>query len=150
MLAVQHLGLALLVWGVWQSGAAGRTRMARIGAVGTIAAWLAFAAVKTVATTARDEPLGTALADTVDGLSGLTGVAIGIFSILLGIAVLRAQVWTTGARFVPLAAGLFVFVAVIPSLILGSFTLARVAIITWMALWAVLGWALARSEAGTP
>ncbi|QJY47885.1 hypothetical protein [Pseudonocardia broussonetiae] len=145
-LAVQHAALGLLVWGVWRSGAAGRSTLARIGAAGTITAWTAFAAVKGLAITARDEPVGSPLADTVDGLSGLAGTSIAVFSILLGIAVLRAHDWTDWGRFIPLVAGVFVFAAVIPSLILGSFTLARVAIIAWMGLWAALGWVLTRAE----
>lgn len=41
--------------------------------------------------------------------------------------------------------GLFVFVAVIPSIFLGSFTLARLAIVAWMMLWAALAGASWRS-----
>lgn len=145
VLAVQHLGLALLVWGLWRSGAAGRSSLARMGAVGTAAAWVAFAAVKVVATAATDERQGSAFAETVDGLSGLAGTLIGLSCAVLGIAVIRAQARPTWFRYLPLTLGLFVFVAVIPSMIFGSFTLARLAIIAWMTLWAALGWALSRS-----
>ena len=145
MLAVQHLGLALLVWGLWRSGAAGRSSLARVGALGAAASWVAFAAVKVVATAATDERQGSPFAETVDGLSGLAGTLIGLSCALLGIAVIRAQVWTTWFRYLPLTLGLFVFVAVIPSMIFGSFTLARIAIVAWMTLWTALGWAFSRS-----
>lgn len=146
VLSVQHLGPALLAWGLWHCGAAGRSTLARVGATATVASWIGFAAVKVFAVTARNEPLRSSLAETVDGLSGLAGTSIGLSTILLGIAVSRAGIWTTWVRYLPLTLGLFVFVAVIPSIFSGSFILARLAIIAWMMLWAVLGWALARSN----
>lgn len=149
-LAVQHVALALLTWGVWRSGAAGRTTLARIGTAGTVTAWLAFAAVKAVAITARDESLGSPLADAVDGLSGIAGTSIGAFTMLVGIAVIRARAWSNWRRFLPLVVGSWVFVAVIPSLAAGSFTLTRVAIVVWMALWAALGWVITRAGIREP
>lgn len=145
VLAAQHLGVAALVWGVWTSGAAGRSVTARVGALGVGVGWVGFAAVKLYAVTARDEPASSDLAGRVDGFSGIAGTSIGLFCLVLGVAMLRARVWTGWQRFLGLAAGLVVFAGILPAIALGSFTGVRVAIVVWMAVWTALGWTLLRA-----
>jgi hypothetical protein len=143
--AVQHLGLAVLLAALWTSGAAGRSGLGRIGVGGSVLAMLGLAALEVIATSAKDSPYPSARTDTIEAWYGVVSTAIGIFLIIAGIAVVRSKVWKGWQRYLPLALGIYVFVPLTPG-IFGPFVVARLVIAGWMALFAVLGWAMLRHD----
>jgi hypothetical protein len=138
----------VLLAALWTSGAAGRSGLGRIGVGGSVVAMLGLAAVEVAAISARNSLYPSARTDTLDVWYGVTSIAIGVFAILAGIAVLRTKAWSGWQRYLPLVLGIYVFVPLTPG-ILGPFVLARLVIVGWMILFAVLGWALLRRTAGT-
>ena len=140
---VQHVGLAVLLAGLLTSGAAGRSGLGRIGVGGSMLAMLGLAAVELAAISARDSLYPSPRTDTLDLWYGVTSIAIGVFLIVAGIAVLRARVWSGWQRYLPLVLGIYVFVPLTPG-ILGPFVVGRLVITVWMVLFALLGWVLMR------
>jgi len=146
--ALQHVGLLIGILALRWTGALGRSTLGSLGHTVAAASMLGFAVTELAAIAAAH--------DTNDSpLAGLLSAAYGIFSIVLGaalvaegIAVLRAKVWDGWRRFIPLALGVWVFVPLLPALAL-SFVGARFAIAGWMLLFAALGWALIRNSDGT-
>lgn len=146
--ALQHVGLLLGLLALGWTGALGQSTLARIGHPVAVASMLGFAVTELAAITAAH--------DTKDSpLVGLLGAAYGVFSLLLGaalvlegITVLKAKVWQGWHRWIPLALGVWVFVPMLPALAL-SFVGARFAIAGWMLLFAALGWGLMRHSEGT-
>lgn len=131
---------ALLLYGTlglaW-SGAAGDGWLGRIGLGIAIVGRVAFliGETRSFAQGSDDDifiPLG----------SVLTGLGM----VLVGIAVLRARRWVGGQRFLPLVAGLYFFVALLPLLIVAGEPPTAV-IAGWGLPWLALGLAL-RAEAG--
>lgn len=140
---VQHLGLAVVMAALWTSGAAGRGGLGRIGVGGSVVAMLGLAALELIAISAKDSPYPSPRTDTIEAWYGVASTAIGLFLVVAGIAVLRAKVWSGWQRYLPLALGIYVFVPLTPG-IFGPFVIARLVITGWMALFAVLGWAVLR------
>lgn len=146
--ALQHVGLLLGLLALSWTGAAGRSTPGRVGHFVAVTSMLGFAATELAAISAAN--------DTTDSARvALFGAAYGVFSILLGaalivegIAVVRAGVWQGWRRWIPLALGVWVFVPMLPALAL-SFIGARFAIAGWMLLFAALGWALVKHAEGT-
>lgn len=146
--ALQHVGLLFGLLALYWTGAAGRSTPGRVGHFIAAASMLGFAATELAAISAAN--------DTTDSARvGVLGAAYGVFSILLGaalvvegIAVVRAGAWHGWRRWIPLALGVWVFVPMLPALAL-SFTGARFAIAGWMLLFAALGWALVKHSEGT-
>jgi hypothetical protein len=145
---VQHVGLAVLLAALWTSGAAGRSGLGRIGVGGSVLAMLGLAAVEVAAIGARDSLYPSPRTDTLDTWYGVTSIAIGVFLVVTGIAVLRAKVWSEWQRYLPLALGIYVFLPLTPG-IFGPFVVARLVIAGWMVLFALLGLTLLRRAAGT-
>jgi len=73
---------------------------------------------------------------------GLFSLVMGVALILEGVAVLRARVWDGWRRWLPLALGIWVFVPLMPAMGL-PFEAAEAAMAGWMLLFAALGWCLA-------
>jgi len=84
------------------SGAAGRSGLGRIGVGGSIVAMLGLGVVELAAIGAKDSLYPSPRTDTLDSWYGVTSVAIGVFLIVAGIAVLRAKVWSGWQRWLPL------------------------------------------------
>jgi hypothetical protein len=147
--AIQHLGLAIVLAAIWRSGAAGRSTVGRIGVAGSVVAMLGLAVLEVVAISAKDSPSPSPRTDTIEAWYGVASIAIGVFTVVAGIAVIRAKVWSGWQRYLPLALGIYVFVPLTPG-IFGPFVVARLVIAGWMALFAVLGWMLTRSSQSNP
>ena len=139
--ALQHVGLLLGLFALRWAGALGQSNLGHIGHLAAVTSMIGFAVTELVAIVAAQETKGSPLV-------GIFGAAYGVFSIVLGaalvvegIAVLRARVWQGWQRWIPLALGMWVFVPLLPALAL-SFLGARLAIAGWMLLFAALGWVL--------
>ncbi len=142
---VQHLGLLAGIAALARAQTMAPGRSARWG-TGLAAAGMGLLAVtELIAITARDSTYpgdGTGL---LDALYGVSTIAVGVGLVLAGIAVRRRGRWTGWRGLVVLVAGIFVFVPMLPAL-MGPFVLARLAITTWMLLFAVLGYALWKAD----
>jgi hypothetical protein len=150
---VQHLGLLTLLVALARSPAIGRGLIARGGA------WLAVAGMTLLAVTEL-VAMRYATWDDDAAYAGLMGTAYGLSSTvtgaglcIAGVGVLRAGAWGSWRRWTPLAVGVAVFAIVTPGMF-GGFILGRLAIGTWMALFAALGWSMhvesRRSSAPAP
>jgi hypothetical protein len=146
---LQHLGLVVVLAALWTSGAAGRSGLGRIGVGGSVLAMLGLAILELVAISAKDSPYPSARTDTIETWYGVVSTLIGLFTVLAGIAVLRAKRWSGRQRYLPLALGIYVFVPLTPG-IFGPFVVARLVIAGWMALFAALGWALRHQAPAGP
>jgi hypothetical protein len=94
------------------------------------------------ATTANDSTLGT----TIDSLYTIPVLLTGVGLLVAGVALLRRH---TEGRILPwtlVALGVFVFVGLAPAIATDSFVAGRLAIMAWMVLFVVLGWAMQRRE----
>jgi hypothetical protein len=142
---VQHLGLVAGLGGLWITGAAGPSRWARGGLVVAIAGMLLLTATELWAISKADATYPSAETDPLDAAYGVASILCGVGLVVAGVAVARAGRWTAWRRWVPLAIGVWVFVPMTPMIIAG-FVPARLGIVGWMLLFAVLGWLLARPE----
>lgn len=147
---VQHLGLVVVT-------AALAARAARTSRVAPIGAWIAVAGLVALSFTELltmryaswdDEAAYAGLMGTAYGLSvNLVGVGL----LVAGVGVVRAGAWSGWRRWVPLAIGIATFAVVTPGMFAG-FVVARLAIGSWMLLFAALGWGMVvesrRSPAG--
>jgi|SoiMethySBSTD1v2_1073268.scaffolds.fasta_scaffold543906_2 hypothetical protein len=140
---VQHLGLVAGIAGLLASGAAGPSRWARGGLVAAMAGMLMLGATELWAITKADATYPSAETDPLDALYGVDSILCGLGLVVAGVAVARAGRWTGWRRWVPLATGVWVFVPMTPMIIAG-FVPARLGIVGWMVLFAVLGWLLTR------
>lgn len=144
---VQHLGLlagiaALAVAGVMAPSALSRwgVGLAGLGVAG-------LAVTELLAITARHSTYPGEGTGALDTAYGVTTIVTGVGLVLAGLAVRRGGVWDGWRRVVVLAAGVWVFVPMIPAL-MGPFVLARLSIGAWMVLFAALGHALWKHTRG--
>jgi hypothetical protein len=92
------------------------------------------------ATTATNSSLGTA----IDSLYGIPVLLVGVGLLVASVVLLRRHTMVRRLSWTLLASGVFVFVGLVPALATDSFVAGRLAIMAWMALFAVLGWAMQR------
>lgn len=143
---IQHLALLIGVIGLWRSGATGSSWLAKFGVGAAVAGMGLLALLELAAITVANAAYPGPRTDLFDAFYGVASLVIGAGLVLAGVAVLRTRLWHGWPRWIPLAAGIYVFVPMIPA-IMGPFVLARLSIAGWMLLFAMLGWALMRSSA---
>jgi hypothetical protein len=93
------------------------------------------------ATTANDSTLGTV----IGSLYSVPVLTSGVGLLLAGVVLLRRHTLGRRLPWTLLALGIFVFVGLVPAIATDSFVGGRLAIMAWMALFALLGWAMQRS-----
>lgn len=138
---VQHLGLLAGIAALARAETMAPGRSARWGTALAGSGMALLAVTELLAITARNSTYpgdGTGL---LDALYGVSSVAVGVGLMMAGVAVRRRGRWTGWRGIVVLAAGIFVFVPMMPAL-MGPFVLARLSITVWMLLFAALGYAL--------
>lgn len=124
---VLHLGELAVLVALALGGAAGRGPLGRIG-VGVAGLGLVLLAVA--------EP------SVVDLLFTIAPNLVGIGMLLVGVAVLRAGVWTGWQRWLPLAQGVALFAVLTPLIIVSGGppeTLGLVGLLVWEVLWVLIG-----------
>lgn len=139
--AVHHLGLVAGVVALALCGAVGTSRLARVGAwllvAGTVGLTLAEVNTMRYADWTND----AANAGLMGASYGITCTVMGIGAILAGVGVLRTRLWGGWRAWTPMAIGIAQFVVLTPGMF-GGFVTARLAIGTWMLLFAALGWSV--------
>ena len=113
----------------------------RVGAAGMVLLTL----TELLAVSAAESSSPSTWTSALDALYGVSSVAIGLGLIVAGAAVARARSWQSPARWLPLALGVYVFAPMTPLIAVG-FLPARLAIVGWMLLFALLGVALLREQ----
>ena len=136
---LQHLPLVVAVGAVAAIPAVRREKLAHRALVAATVGLGLLALLELVAmsaaTAANDSTLGT----TVDTLYSLPVLIVGVGLVVAGVVLRRRN--TLGRRLpsTVLAIGLFVFVGLVPAIATDSFVAGRLAIMAWMALFALLG-----------
>lgn len=144
--AAQHLLLvAGLVALLRVAGPVSRTTRAALAAA--VAGMVLLAVLEVVAAAAAGAAATDPLAVLVGSLYGIPTLLLGVGLAVGGVGIVRAGLWDGWRRWVPFAAGAYVFVALLPGLF-GPFWLGRVVIGGWMLLFAALGAALLTPVAG--
>lgn len=143
--AIQHLVVAWAILAVLRSGAAGTGKLGAVGAWGSAVAFVVLGILEVIAALAATEPLDGPVSQALNTAYGVVTIPLGVFLILVGVAVVRAKVWAGWRRWVLLIAGIWVFVPLTPALAI-DFTVARYALIGWMILFIGLGVALLRKK----
>lgn len=142
--AVHHIGLVLLLVALAGHPAIGG-RVSRAGAwlavVGMVG--LSLAEVYAIRFGDWEQEAATAMG----AAYGVTVNAIGLGLVAAGVGTLRTRRWAGWHRWMPLAVGVAVFLVVAPGMF-GGLVVGRLAIGTWMLMFAALGWAL-HAEART-
>ena len=123
--AVIHLGELAAVIALALSSAAGNGWLARIGLGAAMLGQVLLVAAELIHPSSPD--IGDQMFNVGPPLS-----AIGL--LLAGVAVIRSRRWTSWHRFTPLVAGAYVFVVLIPVLIVSGAPPAP------SAVWAIAGW----------
>lgn len=140
---LNHVMLLAGIAGVLRSGAAGSSKTGRAGTWIAISGMVLLTLCEIRAMTLANSAYPTPQTDTLDMAYGISTILIGIGLTALGVAVARAGVWTGWQMFIVLITGVAVFIIVIPG-VFGSFLAARLALITWMLMFAAMGAALLR------
>lgn len=123
-------------------------RTARSGRVGL---WLAgiglvlLTGCEIFSVTARTATIDSAQAELVGAAYGLPTVLVGVGFVLVGVVTLRGRLLPGATRWLPLVFGVFVFVALLPALVADD-TAARLALGTWLAVYAGIGVGLVRAS----
>jgi hypothetical protein len=146
---VHHLGLVVLLVGLARSRAVGSGWLTRG------AAWLAVGGM-VILSCAELNTMRFADWDFAQANAGLVGASYGIACNLVGLGLLiagvgavRARLWSGWHRWMPLVIGIATFVELTPGMF-GGFIVARLAIGTWMLLFAALGQSLRSESAAIP
>lgn len=142
---VQHLGLILGLLGIGRAGALGTSRTGRISLRAAVAGMALLALTELAAIAGWGMALTDGYIAVLNVAYGVSTLLIGIGLVVAGIAVIRAHRWMGAKRYVPLLLGVWVFVPMTPALA-GPFVAARLAITSWMLLFAWLGWVLIRES----
>ncbi|MCC6629998.1 MAG: hypothetical protein IT340_21685 [Chloroflexi bacterium] len=129
--AISHLLVLAGVIGLARAGVAGRGALAVTGLGVTMLGWAVLVLAEVVWLSGAPP----------DALYGLATLALGLGPILAGVAVMRAGRWDNWRRFTLLACGLYVPLALLPSMALPGLAM-NYAIGLWGVCWLLLGLAL--------
>ncbi len=138
---LNHVLLLVGMLGLARSGLAGSGVLGRIGLWLSIVGMAALSVCEIAALAFVDSLYPGPGTATMDAAFGIASIMIGIGMTMAGIAVVRAGRSQGWRRYVILACGAAVFVIVVPGL-MGSFLMARLAIVLWMMVFGAFGWAL--------
>jgi len=133
--AVQHVALLVGLVALARSAWTARSRPARVGAWASAAGMALLTIMEAVATL-------------VDSLYGIPTIVLGVALVVCAVALVRDRSLGAGPRWMVLVLGVYVFVVLLPGIVTGSYTLARIAIGVWMLGFAMLGFLLARRSEG--
>jgi hypothetical protein len=140
---VHHIGLVVLLVGLALSGAMAAGRVARGGAWLAVVGMAGLTGMELFAMRFAEWER-TAASEGVMGVGyGIVTNLVGLGLLIAGVGVLRARRWSGWRRFTPLLVAVTHFVVVTPAIFSNGYVIARLAIASWMALLAALGWALA-------
>ncbi len=144
---LNHVLLLVGILGLSRSGAAGRGGLGRSGLRIAIAGMVLLSLCEVRALTLLNVGFPSPPTDFLDIFFGTASMMIGAGLVMAGVSVARAGRWTGWRRFTPFACGAAVFVVLMPALF-GPFLAGRLAIGTWMLLFAALAVAMRAETTG--
>jgi len=139
---VHHIGLVVGAVAFALSGATGPGRFGRIAAWLSVIGMIGLTGMELFAIQFAEWDNKVASMGVMGAGYGITTNLVGLGMLGAGVSVLRARIWSGFWRFVPLLIGITHFVLVTPAIFSNGYVIARLAIGTWMALFAALGWGL--------
>lgn len=142
--AVHHLGLIAVCVGFAGAAGLGPNRLGRAGAILAVIGMVGLTGMEVYAREYAEWQTKAANESAMGAGYGITTSLVGLGLIVAGIAVLRTRRWRGPWRLVPLTIGVMHFAVVTPAIFSNIYVLARLAIVTWIALFGALGWALLR------
>lgn len=140
---LQHLLLLAVVIGLARLERGSPSRLTRVGLWLTGCGLLALTGCELLALAAVTATVTSSIAMVIGMAYGVAMLLCGVGLVLTGIGVARRRLLTGWARWLPLVLGGYVFVVLFPA-VFGPQTAGRLAIGTWMLLFAALGYALLR------
>jgi len=143
---LQHVPLAVAVGALVATLNSQALRASRAGLIAATVGLSLLASTELVAMAAASADSDSTLAATVGGLYSVPVLLIGIRLTVGGLVLVRRTVGVETLARIMLAAGLFVFVGLVPALASGSFLAGRLAIMVWMLLFAALGWTMSGGD----
>lgn len=142
LLALSRVGLIFGLLALWWSGAVPRSRRTQVGVYGAVAVMAGLTVAEGVAVSVPGSSLDATPSAFGVIYSGYT-VLLGVALLTVGLDVARGGEWQDWRRWLPAILGLWLFVPVLPTLVL-SHEAAGWAISAWLLLFALLGLALMR------
>jgi hypothetical protein len=142
--ALQHVLLLAAVLGLARLERGSSSRPTRVGLWLTGFGLLGLTGCEVLALFAVDATVSSGMAMVIGIAYSVTMTLCGAGLVLAGIGLVRRRVLPGAARWLPLVLGVFVFVVLFPA-VFGPQLAGRLAIGTWMLLFAVLGGALLRA-----
>lgn len=139
--AVQHLGLALGIWGLWDL----TNRRSRFGYYAALGGMLALSVTELAAIIPATQQMDAPMVVALGAVYGVVSIVIGAGLVAMGVSALRSGVLFGWKRWVPISLGIWVFFPMLPGIAV-SFVAARLTIVGWMLLFATLGWILMKQE----
>ena len=139
---VHHMGLVIGLVGLALSGAMGEGRFGRGAAWLAVVGMIGLTGMELFAIQFAEWENTVASSGAMGAGYGITTNLVGLGMVGAGVSVLRARLWSGWWRFVPLLIGITHFVLVTPAIFSNGWVIARLAIASWMALFAALGWGL--------
>lgn len=141
---LQHLPLAVAVFAVATLPAVRRTKLAHRALVVATAGLGLLALMELAAMSAANTANNSRLGTTIDNLYGIPVLMVGTAALIAGVVLLRRHTLGRRLPWTLLALGVFVFIGLTPAIATDSFVAGRLAIMTWMVLFALLGRAMQR------
>jgi hypothetical protein len=140
---LQHLLLLAVVFGLGRLERGSPSRLIRAGLWLTGSGLLALTGCELLALAAVEATVTSSIALVIGIAYSVAMLLCGVGLVLTGVGVARRRLLPGPARWLPLVLGGYVFVVLFPA-VFGPQTAGRVAIGTWMLLFAALGYALLR------
>lgn len=145
-IGIHHVVLAAGFLVVLRSGLAGSSRLGTAGGVSAALLMALFGVLEVVSGLAGNEPVDGGVASTLGSVYGVFTIALAAASIVFGIAILRARVWTGPTRFTLLVSGIYLVVPLIPAQF-APLPLRAAALAIWCLLYVGLGLGLVTRRA---
>ena len=139
---IHHLAMVAVLAAFAASSAMGVSRIGRTAAWFSVLGTALLAANELHAIAYDEWTLRDANRGLLGAGYGISTNVCGLGALIAGISVIRQHRWTGWHRWVPLAIGIVHFVIVTPVLFSESYVGARIAIVTWISLFGLLGRAL--------
>lgn len=146
VLALAHLLTAAGFVGVLRAGPHRTSRAAAVGLWVAVAAYVGLGVCELVSGAIGSESNSSDAAVAVSTAFGIASTLTALGSVVAGVVIVRARVWTGPARWLVLASGLLMLLVVTPAIISENLELWTLALMLWSAVFVPLGRAVASSR----
>jgi hypothetical protein len=142
---LQHLAMLPMFFGLLALGRRRPSRVLRVGTWVALVGQVVLAAVELVALTATHAAVDDSTGTVVGSLYSLPMLMLGAGLVAAGVGAARVRLFDGAGRWVVLGLGVYVFLVLFPA-VFGPMVAGRVAIGTWLLMFATLGLLIARRD----